>query len=375
MAPRLAAKLIELANAGNGHLARVIFSDDGSTAIEAATKAVYQSFQLAGETNRRQFVCLDKGYHGDTVGAMSMGKSDSFHGAYKPLLFKTHASMSPYCYRCRFNKAKPEKADARSYRDCKFECVDEFRATIQRVGKSFAGAVIEPVVQGAAGMVMQPKGYLSAVAEIVRENGGRLILDEVMTGFMRTGRMFAFMHERCQPDVVALAKGLTGGYLPMAATLVSSQVVEPFMGGIERTFYHGHSYSGNQLGCAAASANLRLLGRKGLPAKLGEQARHLGELSSIFWEHPNVGDVRHAGHILAVEIVKDRRSRRSFDRGLRTGWRISEAAREFGLLTRSVGDVLVVMPCLASTKRDISGMIEALWLGLCKTLPLCIKTK
>jgi adenosylmethionine-8-amino-7-oxononanoate aminotransferase len=225
------------------------------------------------------------------------------------------------------------------------------------------------MVQGAAGMVMQPKGYLSAIADIVRDHGGRLILDEVMTGFMRTGRMFAFMHERCHPDVVAVAKGLTGGYLPMAATLVSSQIVEPFMGGLERTFYHGHSYSGNQLGCAAAAANLRLLCRHGLPMDLAERAHHLGELSSIFWDHPNVGDVRQSGHILAVEIVKNRMSRAPFDRRLRTGWMISEAARDYGLLTRSVGDVLVLMPCLSATKRDISGMIEGLWSALCKVLP------
>lgn len=369
LAPRLAADLVGLANAKGAHFSRVIFSDDGSTAIEAATKAVFQSFQLAGEKKRQRFVCLEGGYHGDTVGAMSVGKSATFHGAYKPLLFKTTAVMSPYCYRCPFNKAKPEQGDARSYRKCGFECVDAFASTVQKVGSAFAGAVMEPLVQGAAGMIMHPEGYLTAVSDVVRSRGGRLIVDEVMTGFMRTGRMFAFQHERCRPDVVALAKGLTGGYLPMAATLVSDQIVQPFMGGLDRTFYHGHSYSGNQLGCAAASANLRLLSRSSMAKEIALNTKHLSALSSIFWDHPNVGDVRQTGLILAVELVQDPRTRRSFDRRLRTGWKVSEAARNFGLLTRPVGDVLVLMPCLTATKSEIASMVQALWCGLCTTLP------
>lgn len=370
LAPRLAGDLVALANTEGAHLSRAIFSDDGSTAIEAAAKVVFQSFQLAGETKRRQFVCLEGGYHGDTVGAMSVGKSTTFHGAYKPLLFKTRAAMSPYCYRCPFNKAKPEQGDARSYRKCGFECVDAFASTVEKVGDAFAGAVLEPLVQGAAGMIMHPEGYLTAVSDVVRSRGGRLIVDEVMTGFMRTGRMFAFQHERCSPDVVAVAKGLTGGYLPMAATLVSDEIVQPFMGGLDRTFYHGHSYSGNQLGCAAASANLRLLRRPELLRRTADKIRRLKTLSSLFWDHPNVGDVRQTGLILAVELVHDRCTRQPFQRHLRTGWRVSEAARKFGLLTRPVGDVLLLMPCLAVRTKELETMVEALWDALCSILPV-----
>jgi adenosylmethionine-8-amino-7-oxononanoate aminotransferase len=369
LAPKLAAQLVALANVGGAGLARVIFSDDGSTAIEAATKAVFQSFQLVGERKRRQFICLDGGYHGDTVGAMSVGKSTTFHGAYKPLLFKTRAAMAPFCYRCPFNKAKPEEADARSYRKCGFECVGVFESTVRKAGDAFAGAVLEPLVQGAAGMIMHPRGYLSAVSDIVKDRGGRLILDEVMTGFMRTGRMFAFQHEKCHPDAVALAKGLTGGYLPMAATLVSDPIVRPFMGGLERTFYHGHSYSGNQLGSAAAVANLRLLQHPKLSGEIASKVSHLKKISSVFWRHPNVGDVRQTGLILAVELVENRLTRRPFNRRLRTGWRVSEAARNFGLLTRPVGDVLLLMPCLASRQHELDSMVQALWSALNVTLP------
>lgn len=219
-------------------------------------------------------------------------------------------------------------------------------------------------------MVMHPEGYLSKVADIVHDAGGKLILDEVMTGFHRTGRAMAFHAESCQPDVVALAKGLTGGYLPLAATLVKADLVEAFMGGPERTFYHGHSYSGNQLGCAAALANLDLLEAPGFGAKLERLIARLGRAGQRFWAHPHVGDVRQQGMILAVELVEDWRSRKPFAPEKRLGWRVSEAAKKHGLLTRPAGDVLILMPPLSTSAADVERMVEACYRALCDVLPV-----
>lgn len=350
-------------------LQRVFFSDDGSTAIEAALKIVYQHFALLGQGERKTFVSLQGGYHGDTVGAMSVGQSPVFHGAYRSLLFPTESAMSPYCYRCPHNQATPERTDARSYRQCQWECVDEFKQAVKRTGSAFAGAVIEPLVQGAAGMIMHPAGYLEQIAAIVEQSGGKLILDEVMTGFYRTGELMAYHHETVQPDVVALAKGLTGGYLPLAATLVKEDLVEPFKGGRERTFFHGHSYSGNQLGCAAARENLRLLGQKSLRLNIAQRQKQMATLAELFWLHPNVGDVRQCGLILAIELVADWKTRQQFDPKQRIGWQVCEQARQHGLLTRPVGDVLLLMPPLVVKADELEMMVRALLQAVREVLP------
>jgi adenosylmethionine-8-amino-7-oxononanoate aminotransferase len=369
-APDLAARLVRASNRGRrGPFARVFLSDDGSTAIEAGVKIVFQGFRLRGEKDRTTFVNLAGGYHGDTVGAMSVGQSDLFHGAYKPLLFPSESAMAPHCYRCPYNRAKPDTADARTTRKCHWECVGEFRKAVKNAGRRFAGAVVEPLVQGAAGMIMHPSGYLAQTAEIVRAAGGRLILDEVMTGFFRTGKMFAHFHENVRPDVLALAKGLTAGYLPLAATLVTDEITEPFQGGIERTFYHGHSYSGNQLGCAAALANLDLLEAPKFAPRLALRIREMETLRERFWQHPDVGDVRQTGLILAVELVRNRRTREPFPAAERIGWKVSEACRRFGLLTRPIGNTLLLMPRLNVTAAELRRMITALEAGLHDALP------
>ncbi len=366
LAPVLAEKLVAFcrpsgtSDAAN-FPARVFFSDDGSTAIETAIKVVVQHFSMIGQQRRCKFVSLGRGYHGDTVGAMSVSKSDNFHGHYKKLQFASEQAMMPYCYRCPYNQAEPSAKDARCTRLCNFECVEEFRKAVEKCGDSFAGTVIEPTVQGAAGMVMHPKGYLSAVTEITKKAGGKVILDEVMTAFYRTGWPLAFHSEDCQPDVVCLAKGLTAGYLPLAATLVKADIVDSFIGGSERTFYHGHSYSGNQLGCAAALENLRILSNPQFAKGLQRKIKWLEKLSRVFWGLENVGDVRQVGLILAIEIVRSRETRESFNPDARTGWRISEAAKEHGLLTRPIGDVLLVMPPLVVTKSQLSECVEKLY--------------
>lgn len=370
VAARLAGRLVEVTGL-SGH--KVFFSDDGSTAMEAALKMVFQARLQRGEARRTTFVSLASGYHGDTVGAMSAGHSPIFHDAYRPLLFATREVMSPACYRCPYNRAEPVRgAEARLSRQCQWECVDELTTALDDLGVAASALVFEPRVQGAAGMTMHPHGYLEKAAATCRERGVWLVLDEVMTGFGRTGTMFAFEHENVVPDLVALAKGLSGGYLPLAATLASREIFEAFLGDYSelRTFFHGHSYTGNALGCAAALANLQIFETEQTLPNNETLQQTLARGVAKFWDHPHVGDVRQEGLICAIEIVRDFRTRHAFPFSERIGHRVCEAARKHGLLTRPVGDVLVLMPPYCVTEAQLTQMIEALWLGLCDVLPL-----
>jgi adenosylmethionine-8-amino-7-oxononanoate aminotransferase len=281
--------------------------------------------------------------------------------------------MSPACYRCPHNRAKPLRgSDARASRECNWECAGELTSALDALGESASAFVLEPRVQGAAGMTMHPRGYLEKAAAACRDRGVWLLLDEVMTGFGRTGPMFAFQDEKIAPDLVALAKGLTGGYLPVAATLASPEIFDAFLGGSAETFYHGHSYTGNALGCAAALASLKIFETDGTLEKNAVLGEKLARLAAKFWEHPHVGDVRQEGLICGIEIVADFASRRPFPLADRTGHRICEAARKHGLLTRPVGDVLVLMPPYCVTDEQLARMVDALWLGLCEILPIPI---
>lgn len=364
VAPRLARELVEAAGLP-AH--KVFFSDDGSTAMEAALKMVYQARVQRGEKARATFVSFASGYHGDTIGAMSAGHSAIFHAAYQPLLFETREVMSPACYRCPFNRAEPVRGtDARLARKCGWECAGKLTETLDELGSSATALVMEPRVQGAAGMKMHPAGYLEQAAAACRERGVWLVLDEVMTGFGRTGPMFAYEQEKVTPDLVALAKGLTGGYLPLAATLASPEIFEAFLGDYSelKTFFHGHSYTGNALGCAAALASLKIFETDHTLERNAALAEKLRALSAKFWEHPNVGDVRQEGLILAVELVRDFATREPFPFAERIGHRVCEAARAHGLLTRPIGDVLVLMPPYCATDEQLAAMVEALWRGV-----------
>ena len=368
---RLAQELVQYANAKglSPTLERVFLSDDGSTAMEAGLKMILQAFAQNGQPQRIQFLSPDGAYHGDTVGAMSLGHSETFHHYYQPVLFSSGKVMTPACYRCPFNQAKPEKADARTYRKCKFECATLAEEKIHQSGDKLAAWVLEPRVQGAAGMIMHPHGYAKRTSAAARQVGARVFFDEVLTGFGRTGSPLASHAEGVMPDVLALAKGLTGGYLPLAATLTTEEIFQSFSGGPERTFYHGHSYTANPLGCAAASANLGLLQNPKSQIQYADLLQHLQSLSSRFWAHPNVGDVRQEGAILAIELVADRTTRGPLAATDRIGHKVCQAAREFGLLTRPIGDVLVLMPPYCTTANELEMMVEALLLALRKVLP------
>jgi adenosylmethionine-8-amino-7-oxononanoate aminotransferase len=396
----LAAKLIETAKAP---LRKVFFSDDGSTAMEVALKLAYTFARRTGHSRNPKFLTLEGAYHGDTVGAVALGHIDLFHKAYAGLLFKTDKVMSPYCYRCPFNRAKPERADARDYRKCNWECIGKLEqkfAAQKKRGNAYSAFVFEPLMQGAAGMIPQPAGWLSRAAEIARAYGALLIADEVMTGFGRTGfgaaregerppsavllrrtgprepkplqksglartlafPLFACHHEGVQPDFMALAKGLTGGYLPMAATLTTQAVFDAFLGEYDelKTFFHGHSFTGNQLGAAAGLASLELLQTSGsLRARRRlERALHY-ELQGL-WRCPNVGDIRQVGLVAGIELVRDWRTREPFDLRERAGIRVCEALAKRGVLTRPVGNVIVLMPPYCTTPTEARRMVNAL---------------
>lgn len=352
----------------NPTLTKVFFSDDGSTAIETALKLAYEfTRRTRGPKPAPRFLSIDGAYHGDTVGAVSVGHIDLFHKAYGGLLFKADKVMSPYCYRCPFNKAAPERADARSYRRCQWECVDAVGSRLERAAKArrpYSAFVYEPRMQGAAGMIAQPEGWLPRVASLVRSHGSLLIADEVMTGFGRTGgdSLFAGHSAGVVPDLMALAKGLTGGYLPLAATLATQPIFDAFLGEYAefRTFFHGHSYTGNALGCAVARESLALL-RPATARRTRESlARQLTAGLATLWQQPSVGDIRQVGLVVGIELVADWRKRTPFPLEARAGIRVCEAMARRGVLTRPIGNIVVLMPPYCTQPDELRKMITAL---------------
>ena len=353
----LAEKLIK---AARRPLKKIFFSDNGSTSIEVALKMSHEFARRTGRSRSPGFLSLGGAYHGDTVGAASLGHINFFGRGYRGLLFKSDEVMSPICYRCPFNRGEPDRNDARLGRKCKWECVDKVEEKVGR--KKYAAMVVEPRVQGAAGMIMHPEGWLRRVTAAVRASGAQLIADEVMTGFGRTGAMFATQKEKVVPDFLCLAKGLTGGYLPMAATLTTQNVFDAFLGEYEeyKTFFHGHSYTGNQLGAAAALASWKLLcnsknrmRRKALEKVL---SRELGAL----WSLAAVGDIRQDGLVVGVELVDDWRTRKAFPLKAQVGARVCEQMAKRGVLTRSIGNVVPLLPPYCTTDAQVKRMVRVL---------------
>ncbi len=386
----LAETLVSAANSKlktqNPKLGKVFYSDDGSTALEVALKLAYEfTRRTRGKLVKPRFLSLDGAYHGDTIGAVSLGHIDLFHKAYGGMLFATNKVMSPYCYRCPFNRAKPERSDARKYRKCNWECVglvEKKFAAQKKKNNSYAAFVFEPLMQGAAGMIPQPSGWLGQVTEIARSHGALLIADEVMTGFGRTGvtchvddktivdvsekpmaaKLFATGRVGIVPDFLCVAKGLTGGYLPMAATLTTQRVFDAFLGEYEefKTFFHGHSFTGNQLGAAAALASLEILQTKQSVLQRAKLQKQLHEELQTLWTLPNVGDIRQVGLVAGIELVKDWRTREPFALRERAGIRVCEAMAKRGVLTRPVGNVIVLMPPYCTTREQLQKMVSAL---------------
>ena len=346
----LGERLVEIAPKG---LTRVFYSDNGSTAMEVALKMAFQYWQQNGRPDRTKFVTLDSGYHGDTMGAVSLGGIDLFNGVFKPLLFRTIRGPATYAYRC--DRAK-------TLEECGKHCLEDIEAILKTHSREIAGLVIEPLIQGAGGMITQPPGFVKALRALCDKYDVFMIADEVMTGFGRTGRMFACELEGVTPDFMAVSKGLTGGYLPLAATLTTEKVYEGFLGEVRdrRVFYHGHTYTGNPLACAGALAALKLFKKDRLIEKTRKKIHLMGNLLQEFYALDQVGDIRTCGLIAGIELVKNPETKEPFPFDLRLGHRVTLEARKRGAIVRPLGDVLVLMPPLAITEKELETLVAAM---------------
>jgi adenosylmethionine-8-amino-7-oxononanoate aminotransferase len=349
---RLARRLVEMAPEG---LTRVFYSDDGATAVEVALKMAFQYWRQCPKPQPKKtlYLSLRGAYHGDTLGDVSVGDLARFHHLFAPLLFPAVRAPNPYCYRCPLGLER---------KSCRIDCAEELADLVRRHADTLAAVVIEPLMQGAAGMIAAPEGYLRRVREVTREHDVLLIADEVAVGMGRTGTLFACQREGVVPDFLCLAKGLTGGYLPLAATLTTEGIFRAFLGRPEegRTFYHGHTYTGNQLGCAAALANLNLLTNgvlDSLPAKIERLKQYLARMAEL----PVVGDIRQQGLMAGIELVEEKATKRPAPTQRRLGARICRLARERGVLLRPLGDVLVVMPPLAIELSLLDRLCDVLY--------------
>jgi adenosylmethionine-8-amino-7-oxononanoate aminotransferase len=348
----LARALIRITPKG---LTRVFYSDNGSTAVEIALKMAVQYWQQrhpeAGQKNT--FLHLKLAYHGDTLGAVSVGNIELFHSRFKPLLFPTLEVEPPYCYRCPLNLAYPS---------CNMACIDPIEQILKGRHRELAGFIIEPLMQAAAGMIPQPAGYLTRIRELCTKYEVLLITDEVATGFGRTGKMFACEHERITPDLMAISKGLTGGYMPLAATLTTDEIYRGFLGTYDefKTFFHGHSFTGNPLGCAVALANLQVFRREKTLSGLSSKIRMLTHWLKPIADIPCVGDIRQSGFMVGIELVRDKTTKAPYPLSAKAGHNVAAIARSKGLILRPIGNVLVLMPPLSTTAEELKTMVELL---------------
>ncbi len=321
----LAEELVKIAPKG---LTRVFYSDSGSTAVEIALKMAFQYWQQNGFPKRRRFIHFVNAYHGDTIGSVSVGGIDLFHHVYGPLLFKGF-------------KIPPR--------------LEPFEQTLKKHHKEIAALIVEPLIQGAAGMMTQPKGWLKKVEQLCRRYGVFLIADEVAVGFGRTGKMFACEHEKVRPDFLCVAKGLSGGYLPLAATLTTEKVYRGFLGSYAslRTFFHGHSYTGNPLACAVALENLAIFRREHVLERLQPKIKLFTKEMERFWALPHVGDIRQRGLMAGIELVRNRKTKQPYPWEAKMGIKVCKALRSRGILLRPLGNVIVLLPPLAISQEEL----------------------
>jgi adenosylmethionine-8-amino-7-oxononanoate transaminase len=363
---RLAEKLVKIVQksilphpplnkGGNrgGGLSNVFYSDNGSTAVEVALKMAFQYWKHKGINRKNAFISLNNAYHGDTIGAVSVGGVDIFHKAFGPLLFKTYKSPSPYCYRCELGKEYPE---------CKFACLDKMEEILKTHSNKIAALIIEPLIQAAGGMITSPPGYLKGVRELCTEYNILMIADEVATGFGRTGKMFACEHESIVPDIMCLSKGITGGYIPLAVTITTDEVYNAFLGEFRdlKTFFHGHSYTGNPLACAAALACLDLFEKENVLKNLKKKIDSLETWLKDALNLQHVGDVRNAGMMAGVELVKDKKTKEPFDWEEKMGWRVAYHARDNSVFIRPLGNVIVIMPPLSISEQNLERLLDVI---------------
>ena len=357
-AVELAKRLADIAPRGpekKPALTRVFYSDNGATSVEVALKMAFQYWRHVGDGRRTRFVRLDGSYHGDTLGAVSVGGIDLFHAAFKPLLFDAIGAKNPYPLR---------PTCGRDPGDCVEGCLADMRGIFERHGREIAALVVEPRVQGAAGILVTPPSYLKALRALCDEHGVLMIVDEVATGFGRTGPMWASETAGIVPDLLCVAKGISGGYLPLAATLATEEVYAAFLAPYEamRTFFHGHTYTGNPLACAVGIASLDLFERENVLARSERTIARLAERLEKVAEHPNVAEVRQCGFLVGIEVTPAKPKPGSpapeYPWAERRGVRACLAARDKGVLLRPLGNVVVLNPPLSITDEEVDLLVE-----------------
>jgi len=351
-AVELAAGLARICPGGLSH---AFYSESGSTAVEIALKIAYQYWQQSGRPEKKTFVALENAYHGDTIGAVSVGGIELFHQVYGPLLFPVHRLPQPRCSRCPLGLQHPA---------CDLACAQALEPLLASHAQEICGLVVEPRVQGAAGMIIQPQGYLSRLAEICRAYDVLFIADEVATGFGRTGKMFACELEGIEPDLMALGKGITGGALPLAATMANDRVFQGFLGEYHefKTFFHGHTYTGNPLACAAALASLELMESDQVIEKLPPKIERLSLGLERIARLPHVMEARQQGMMAGIELGRDQQTPYAPEE--RMGHQAIMACRPHGVIVRPLGDTVILMPPLASSLEELNHMLVGVESGI-----------
>lgn len=347
----LAKQLVEITPTGLNH---VFYSDNGSTAVEVALKMAYQYHCHNKEPQRTRFLRLQYAYHGDTIGSMSVGGIPIYHDTFSPLLFSTIEAPAPYCYRCQLGKDDPQT--------CKLACLEKLEQLMQQHQDELAGMMLEPILQGAGGMIVHPQGYLQGVRQLCDRYGLLMITDEVATGFGRTGKLFACEHEAVSPDIMAISKGLCAGYLPLAATMATSKIFNAFSGsyGELKTFFHGHTFTGNPLACAVALKSLELFTDNDLLQAVQERATELAEHLSELDRLPMVGNVRQIGLAAGIELVQDKKNKVEYPWEQKQGIKVCMAARKHGVFSRPLGNTVVVFPPLVITADELKFLMTGL---------------
>lgn len=351
-ATHLAKKLVDLTPAS---LNKVFYSDSGATAVEIALKMAYQYWQQKQEPvpTKKKFVTLKEAYHGDTIGSVSLGGIQIFHDTFSPLLFETYEVPTPFYYRSHYH----------SQEECKQVTLNAISDLFNAKSHEITGLFIEPYVQGAAGMIVYPDGFMKELYDLCKKHQILFIVDEVATGFGRTGKMFACENDNLQPDLMTLGKGITGGYLPLAATLASDEIYNAFLGEYSeyKAFFHGHTYTGNQLASSAALASLEIFEKEDVIYKLKNKIELLTNELERFKKLKHLGEIRQKGFMIGLELVKDKQTKEPFASEKRIGHKVILEARRKGIMTRPLGDVIILMPLLSITEEEIKTLCSVLY--------------
>ena len=357
---RLAEELARIVPKG---LAKFHFNDNGSSAVEAGLKMCFQYHLQTGHPERQKFMCLSEGYHGETIGALSVGSLDLYAQMYKPMMMENIHVEAPDCFRCPYGEDRDH---------CQCECFEHAEKAFAAHSKETAAIIVEPLLQGSAGMRVYPPLYLKKLRKLCDETGVLLIADEIATGFGRTGRMFACDHAGIAPDVMTISKGLTGGYLPMSVTVTTQAIYDAFYADYSegKAFVHSHTYAGNPLASAAALAVQRIFRTQPIFENASVNAKWLtARMEAELLPHPNVGEIRHIGLIHALELVADKKTKAPLPAAKRTGYEIYRRALAHGLLLRPIGDVLYFNPPLNITQPELDTALNLAQTALCEVLP------